>query len=119
MGHTNGRLLVCLLAGLATACSVGAIGCDGGKERASSQPVASEPPPAKTNDERPKIVVLGDSLTAGLGLPETQSYPHRLQEKIDSDGFHFEVVNAGVSGDTSAGGLSPVGLRMGNRMPSL
>jgi acyl-CoA thioesterase-1 len=50
-------------------------------------------------------VVLGDSLTAGLGLLETQSYPHLLQEKIDRDGFEFEVVNAGVSGDTSAGGL--------------
>src|SRR3954449_12548063 len=105
MGHISRRLLVSVLAGLATACSVGAIGCSGGKERASSQPVSSEPPPAKTNDERPKIVVLGDSLTAGLGLPEMQSYPHRLQEKIDADGLHFEVVNAGVSGDTSAGGL--------------
>ena len=109
MGHTKRRLLACLLAALATACNVGAVGCDSGtgSERASSKPVASEPPPAntKSDDARPKIVVLGDSLTAGLGLPETQSYPHRLQEKIDTDGFHFEVVNAGVSGDTSAGGL--------------
>jgi acyl-CoA thioesterase-1 len=107
MGHTKKRLLVCLLAALATACNAGAIGCSfgAGNERAASQPVASEPPPAKTNDGRPKIVVLGDSLTAGLGLPETQSYPHRLQEKIDAAGFHFDVVNAGVSGDTSAGGL--------------
>jgi acyl-CoA thioesterase-1 len=107
MGHTKKRLLVCLLAALATACNAGAIGCSfgAGNERASSQPVASEPPPAKTNDGRPKIVVLGDSLTAGLGLAETQSYPHRLQEKIDAAGFHFDVVNGGVSGDTSAGGL--------------
>ena len=50
-------------------------------------------------------MVLGDSLTAGLGLLETQSYPHLLQEKIDRGRFQFEVVNAGVSGDTSAGGL--------------
>ncbi|HEY7006202.1 MAG TPA: arylesterase, partial [Sphingomicrobium sp.] len=42
---------------------------------------------------------------AGLGLLETQSYPYLLQEKIDQDGFQYEVVNAGVSGDTSAGGL--------------
>ena len=54
---------------------------------------------------RPRIVALGDSLTAGLGLPETESYPALLQEKIDADGYDFEVVNAGVSGDTSAGGL--------------
>jgi acyl-CoA thioesterase-1 len=50
-------------------------------------------------------VFLGDSLTAGLGLVETQSYPGLLQERMDADGFKFEVVNAGVSGDTSAGGL--------------
>jgi len=53
----------------------------------------------------PVIVAFGDSLTAGLGLVETQSYPHLLQKKVDEDGFEFEVVNAGVSGDTSAGGL--------------
>jgi acyl-CoA thioesterase-1 len=50
-------------------------------------------------------VCLGDSLTAGLGLVETQSYPYLLQQKINEDGFSYEVVNAGVSGDTSAGGL--------------
>ncbi len=71
-------------------------------------PPAAAPEPAgasKTDDERPKIVCLGDSLTAGLGLLDTQSYPYLLQKKIDEDGFEFEVVNAGVSGDTSAGGL--------------
>jgi acyl-CoA thioesterase I len=70
----------------------------------SAQPEPS-PPPSRTEDSRPKIVFLGDSLTAGLGLVETQSYPGLLQEKIDAEGFRFEVVNAGVSGDTSAGGL--------------
>jgi acyl-CoA thioesterase-1 len=54
---------------------------------------------------RPKIVALGDSLTAGYGLVESASYPAVLQELIDRDGYEFEVVNAGVSGDTSAGGL--------------
>ena len=54
---------------------------------------------------RPKIVFLGDSLTAGLGLLETQAFPALLQQRIDADGYTFEVVNAGVSGDTSAGGL--------------
>jgi acyl-CoA thioesterase-1 len=68
-------------------------------------PAAAEAAASRTEDQRPKIAVLGDSLTAGLGLLDTQSYPALLQEKINADGFEFEVVNAGVSGDTSAGGL--------------
>lgn len=54
----------------------------------------------------PRIVVLGDSLTAGLGLPVGQAYPTLLQQRLNDAGLHYEVVNAGVSGDTSAGGLS-------------
>jgi acyl-CoA thioesterase I len=49
--------------------------------------------------------VLGDSLTAGLGLLEIQAYPALLQEKLNVDGYGWEVVNAGESGDTSAAGL--------------
>ena len=55
---------------------------------------------------RPRIVVLGDSLTAGLGLPASDAYPSILQRRLDKRGYEFEIVNAGVSGDTSAGGLS-------------
>ena len=54
----------------------------------------------------PRIVFLGDSLTAGLGLPREQAVPSLIQERLDAEGFAYEVVNAGVSGDTSAGGLS-------------
>ena len=54
----------------------------------------------------PRIVILGDSLTIGLGLPIEQSYPSLLQERLKESGLDYEVVNAGVSGDTSAGGLS-------------
>jgi acyl-CoA thioesterase-1 len=67
-------------------------------------PVPAPADPAAPPD-RPKVVALGDSLTAGYGLVESQSYPALLQQKIDNDGYEFEVVNAGVSGDTSAGGL--------------
>jgi acyl-CoA thioesterase I len=49
--------------------------------------------------------VLGDSLSAGLGLSPQEAFPALLQRKIDADGLKFEVINAGVSGDTSAGGL--------------
>ena len=63
------------------------------------------PPAAATAPARPRIVVLGDSLTAGYGLAPTQSYPYLLQQKLTDEGYKFEVVNAGVSGDTSAGGV--------------
>ena len=54
---------------------------------------------------RPRIVFLGDSLTAGLGLPPEQSYPALIQRRLEQEGYAFDIVNAGVSGDTSAGGL--------------
>jgi acyl-CoA thioesterase-1 len=93
---------------VALATVVFSAGCSTQRDRpeAASQSAAdAAPPTSKTDDERPKIVCLGDSLTAGLGLLETQSFPSLLQRKLNQDGFHYEVVNAGVSGDTSAGGL--------------
>ena len=54
------------------------------------------------------VLVLGTSLTAGLGLNESQAYPSLIQRKIDSAGIRLRVVNAGVSGETSAGGLRRV-----------
>ncbi len=53
----------------------------------------------------PKIVAFGDSLTAGYGLAPRESYPALLQKMLDEDGFKYEVVNAGESGGTSAGGV--------------
>jgi acyl-CoA thioesterase-1 len=53
-----------------------------------------------------KIVALGDSLTAGLGLPADAAFPARLQQALARKGVATEVVNAGVSGDTTADGLS-------------
>ena len=50
-------------------------------------------------------MALGDSLTAGYGLALHESYPSLLQEQLKRDAFEYEVVNAGVSGDTTAGGL--------------
>jgi acyl-CoA thioesterase-1 len=55
--------------------------------------------------QAPKIVVLGDSLTAGLGLEPRDAYPAVLQRMLQERGYPFQVVNAGVSGDTSADGL--------------
>src|SRR5439155_10397342 len=59
-------------------------------------------------ENRPRIVFLGDSLTAGLGLAVADSYPSAIQERLKDEGLNYEVVNAGVSGDTSAGGLARI-----------
>jgi acyl-CoA thioesterase I len=55
---------------------------------------------------RPRIVFLGDSLTAGYGLDTQDSVPSLVQARLAREGYPYDVVNAGVSGDTSAGGLS-------------
>ena len=60
---------------------------------------------AQTSSAKPRIVFLGDSLTAGLGLPVNQSFPSLVGRKLEERGLDYEVVNAGVSGDTSAGGV--------------
>lgn len=69
--------------------------------------VDSQPAPAAAESQSglPRIVVLGDSLTAGLGLSPKEAYPAIIQQRLDAEGLKFQVVNAGVSGDTSAGGL--------------
>jgi acyl-CoA thioesterase I len=54
---------------------------------------------------KPEVIFLGDSLTAGLGLAEDLNFPSLIQQRIDAAKLGFSVVNAGVSGDTSAGGL--------------
>jgi acyl-CoA thioesterase-1 len=54
------------------------------------------------------VVVLGDSLSAGLGVAADEAFPARLQARLRADGYDYRVVNAGVSGDTTAGGLRRV-----------
>lgn len=68
--------------------------------------------PGMAAEERPArrtVAILGDSLTAGYGVEPEASYPSVLQRWMDRDRLSFEVVNAGVSGDTTAGGLRRVG----------
>jgi acyl-CoA thioesterase-1 len=74
---------------------------------APAPPAAPAPAPAApVASDRPRIVFLGDSLTAGYGLEQSQAVPALTQARLKKEGYPFEVVNAGVSGDTSAGGLS-------------
>jgi acyl-CoA thioesterase-1 len=68
--------------------------------------VAAAPAEIKAADRPVKIVALGDSLTTGLGLPAQDAFPARLQKALDAKGIKAEIVDAGVSGDTSSGGLS-------------
>lgn len=74
---------------------------------AGFSPGITEPATAAlpTTDDRPRIVAFGNSLTAGLGVAAEDSYPSQLQRRLDQDGFQYRVINAGVSGDTTAGGL--------------
>ncbi len=63
---------------------------------------------AIVNAEERVIVAFGDSLTAGLGIPADQAYPSLLAAKLKAEGYPYRVVNAGVSGETTAGGLRRV-----------
>jgi acyl-CoA thioesterase-1 len=77
----------------------------GNSSTESSAPPASPAASKSPSKSLPKIIAFGDSLTAGYGLDPADSYPSVLQKRLDADGFKYEVVNAGVSGDTSAGGV--------------
>ena len=62
-------------------------------------------PERPERDTQQKIIAFGDSLTAGFGIPHDEAYPAALQAILDADGYPYEVINAGVSGETSAGGV--------------
>jgi acyl-CoA thioesterase-1 len=61
------------------------------------------------------VVAFGDSLTAGLGVMPDESYPAQLQARLRADGYAYRVVNAGASGDTTAGGLRRVDWALKNK----
>ena len=65
------------------------------------------------------VLFLGDSITAGYGVDPSQAYPAIIQNKIDAKGWRFRVINAGQTGDTSAGGLSRLDWLLKNRIDVL
>jgi len=78
---------------------------------AANEPVTNSSPAIAG---RGRIVILGDSITAGFGLDDpNQAYPALLQQKIDAAGLPYTVANAGLSGDTTAGGLRRVDWALG------
>jgi len=62
----------------------------------------------------PRLLVLGDSLTAGLGLPQGETFPQQLQAELRKQGVDVTVINGGVSGDTTAGGLARLDWLLGD-----
>jgi acyl-CoA thioesterase-1 len=83
-------------------------GCTKSPERSerASEPKAATPAPTATKvDSRPVIVAFGDSISEGFGVQTGSSFPDQLQRKLDESGFSYHVVNLGVSGDTTTGGV--------------
>ena len=99
--HTPILALLPVLA-LLTACGQGARGAG---EPGPSKPAAAPVAPMAVGASGPLVAFLGDSLTAGLGLDEGQAYPALVGERLARSGEPIRVLNAGVSGDTTAGGL--------------
>ena len=96
--HTGAALAAIAAVGMATAAVVGT--------PAGASIGHSGSPPATTGlrQEAKTILFLGDSLTAGYGLPVEESFPNLIARRLEHQGSPFEVLNAGIPGDTSAGG---------------
>ena len=113
LGSTARLWSVAIVAPLLAAACSGSDGAPNGERRDSlsaspgSVPAESGAAPRGTDgpNDRRTILFVGTSLTAGLGLDPEQAYPALIGEKIDSAGLPYRVVNAGMSGETSAGAL--------------
>jgi len=82
------------------------LGCGGktSEKKVKEESRVEEQVDSVVNDSEKKILFFGDSLTAGYGLEMGQSYPSIIQQKIDSLGLDYQVINAGLSGETTASG---------------
>jgi acyl-CoA thioesterase-1 len=84
-------------------------GCSRHENQAQNTPAPSTPPPsAPVADNRRVLVVFGDSLSAGFGLEAGLSFPDFLQKKLDAEKYPWRVVNLGISGDTTEGGVARI-----------
>jgi acyl-CoA thioesterase-1 len=111
-----------IISAFAALLALALVGCRGGSSAAPG-PAAAEasprPSPPAAIDDRPLVLCLGTSLTAGLGLDPEEAYPALVQRKIDAAGLRYRVVNAGVSGETSAGARRRMGWVMRQRVAVL
>jgi len=71
----------------------------------SADSAATPPPSSTATDDAIRVLVLGNSIAAGSGVDPEEAFPARLQERVDSLGWNVNIVNGGVSGETTAGGL--------------
>lgn len=105
---TNGLLFPFMLLTLSLSCWT----CEAEKAATKTAPIAQKSEAAaeetKTKTDKKVVLFYGDSLTAGYGLEEDQSFPSRIEDKIDSLGLNYTVVNAGLSGETTSGGLKRI-----------
>jgi acyl-CoA thioesterase-1 len=88
--------------------AIGIIGCNGRPAPApepTPETAASPQPAVQAHDDRPVIVAFGDSLTAGYGTDAGNSYPDFLERDLNAKSFHYHVVNAGISGNTTKDGV--------------
>jgi acyl-CoA thioesterase I len=84
-----------------------------------AQPAEQRGTETKTEILDGVIVALGDSLTAGLGVKEKDSYPTLLQQRLEAEGLHYRVINSGVSGETSSGTLSRLNWILSSLKPDI
>lgn len=102
-----------MLRSIAITFSLALAACKGGSSEPTATPPSAAESPASQPTEAPrpsgpKVAFLGDSIAAGLHLPADQAFPAVIHEKLAASGTPFQLLNAGVSGDTTAGGLRRV-----------
>ena len=83
--------------------------CQSSPETATAPPPAARPAAPTATTAKPRMLFFGNSLTAGYGVEPEEAFPALIGQKIDSAGLRYEVINAGLSGETTAGGRSRVG----------
>lgn len=84
------------------------MGCSSSLKEETKIPPPAAPVVEEKVDPRPVVVALGDSLTAGYGVEPGLSYPDWLQKRMDGEGAGYRVVNQGISGDTTSGGVARI-----------
>jgi acyl-CoA thioesterase I len=98
------RLLPMLVLTGALGCARGEVPADESAQRAPRPAASSTTSQGRSAGTPPRVVFLGDSLTAGLGIAKEEAVPALIQERLRQEGYNYEVINAGNSGDTSDGG---------------